>query len=186
MVARRLMSPDDLKLRFAACGDLTEVHPSAVIVEPGAIRLGDRVTIEPLAVLMGHRDGELEIGNGTLVGPHAYLQGLGGLHIGADVGIGAGVLMLTAVHAETPPGTPITAAPLRYGEIHIGDGCDLGIGSMMLPGARLGEGVQVGAGAVVRGAHGPGEVVAGVPARTLRPRGGGDWARGLETLPPRG
>ena len=63
--------------RFAACGDGTEIDPSAVIVEPGAIRLGERVTIEPLAVLMGHHDGALEIGDGTLVGPHAYLQGLG-------------------------------------------------------------------------------------------------------------
>jgi len=29
------------------------------------------------------------------------------------------------VHAETPPGTPITAAPIRYGAIEIGDGCDM-------------------------------------------------------------
>jgi acetyltransferase-like isoleucine patch superfamily enzyme len=179
-----LVAREHLRENFAACGDGTEIHPSAVIVEPGAIRLGERVTIEPLAVLMGHRDGALEIGDGTLVGPHAYLQGLGGLYIGADVGVGAGVLMLTAVHAETPPGDPITAAPLRYGAIEVGDGCDLGIGSMLLPGARLGEGVQVGAGAVVRGTHREGEVVAGVPARTLRLRGEGDWGRGLEPLPP--
>jgi len=87
------------------------------------------------------------IGDGTLVGPHAYLQGLGGLCIGAHVGVGAGVLMLTAVHAETPPGEPITSAPLRYRRIDVGDGCDLGIGSMLLPGASLGAGKQVGAGA---------------------------------------
>jgi acetyltransferase-like isoleucine patch superfamily enzyme len=170
--------------RFAAFGDGTEVHPSAVIVEPVAIRLGNGVTIEPLAVLMGDPDGELVIGDRTLIGPHAYLQGLGGLRIGAEVGVGAGVLMLTAVHAETPPGQPITAAPLRYGAIEVGDGCDLGIGSMLLPGTRLGPGVQVGAGALVRGTHGPGEVVAGVPARTLRMRGEGDWAHRLEASPP--
>jgi len=170
--------------RFAAFGDGTEIHPSAVIVEPAAIRLGHHVTIEPLAVLMGDLGGELAIGDRTLIGPHAYLQGLGGLRIGADVGVGAGVLMLTAVHGETPPGQPVTAGPLRYGAIEVGDGCDLGIGSMLLPGARLGPGVQVGAGAVVRGRHRPGEVLAGVPARTLRMRGEADWARGLEASPP--
>jgi acetyltransferase-like isoleucine patch superfamily enzyme len=92
--------------------------------------------------------------------------------------------MLTAIHAETPPGDPITAAPLRYGAIEVGDGCDLGVGSMLLPGARLGPGVQVGADALIRGTHGPGEVVAGVPACALRMRGEGDWARGLEDSPP--
>jgi hypothetical protein len=45
--------------------------------------------------------------------------------MGDDVGVGAGVVMLTSVHAETPPGTPITAAPIRYGAIEMGDGCDM-------------------------------------------------------------
>jgi acetyltransferase-like isoleucine patch superfamily enzyme len=92
--------------------------------------------------------------------------------------------MLTAVHAETPPGEPITAAPLRYGAIEVADGCDLGVGSTLLPGTRLGAGVQVGAGAVVRGHHPSGAVIAGVPARLLRMRGEGDWAEGLDTAPP--
>jgi acetyltransferase-like isoleucine patch superfamily enzyme len=92
--------------------------------------------------------------------------------------------MLTAVHAETPPGTPITDAPLRYGRIEIGDGCDVGVGAVLLPGTRLGAGIQVGAGAVVRGEHAAGAIIAGVPAPTVRMRGEGDWAAGLATHPP--
>jgi acetyltransferase-like isoleucine patch superfamily enzyme len=128
---------DHLEQKLGECGDGTVIHPSAVIVEPASLCLGGDVTIEPLAVLMGHPDGELEVGNGTLIGPHAYLRGLGGLHIGESVGVGAGVLMLTAVHAETPAGGPINAAALRYGAIEIADGCDLGVGSILLPGTRL-------------------------------------------------
>jgi acetyltransferase-like isoleucine patch superfamily enzyme len=165
--------------RLAACGRSSHIHASAVIEDPGSIRLGRDVTVEPLAVLMGSPEGYLDIGDGSLIGPHAYIQGLGGVRIGRDVGVGAGVLMLTAVHAETPPGEPITAAPLRYGSIEVGDGCDLGIGSILLPGVRLGDGVQVGAGAVVRGSHAAGSVIAGVPARFLRMRGDGDRAAGL-------
>src|SRR5215218_7700356 len=60
----------------------------------------------------------------------------------------------------------------------------VGIGSMLLPGPYLEAGVQVGAGAVVRGRHRAGEIIAGAPARTLRMRGDGDWARALDTLPP--
>jgi acetyltransferase-like isoleucine patch superfamily enzyme len=133
---------------LAECGSGTSIHDSVVICNPRHVRLGSDVTIEPLAVLMGAPEGELRIGSGTLIAPHAYLQGVGGLRVGAHVGVGAGVLMLTAVHAETPPGAPITAAPLRYGEIDVAHGCDLGVGSILLPGTRLGAGVQVGAGAV--------------------------------------
>jgi acetyltransferase-like isoleucine patch superfamily enzyme len=135
---------------------------SVVICNPRHVHVGSDVTIEPLAVLMGAPEGELRIGSETLIAPHAYLQGLGRLRVGEHVGVGAGVLMLTAVHAETPPGEPITAAPLRYGEIEVADGCDLGVGSILLPGTRLGAGVQVGAGAVVRGQHPSGAVIAGV------------------------
>jgi acetyltransferase-like isoleucine patch superfamily enzyme len=168
---------------LAECGPRTTIHGSAVIVEPASVHLGGDVTIEPLVVLMGAPEGELRIGSGTLIAPHAYLQGLGGLRVGERVGVGAGVLMLTAVHAETPPGEPITAAPLRYGRIEVADGCDLGVGSILLPGTRLGPGVQVGAGAVVRGEHPPGAVIAGVPARLLRLRGQGDWAAELASTP---
>jgi carbonic anhydrase/acetyltransferase-like protein (isoleucine patch superfamily) len=77
---------DHLQQKLGECGDGTVIHPSAVIVEPASVCLGAAVTIEPLAVLMGHRDGELQVGNGTLIGPHAYLQGLGGLHIGESAG----------------------------------------------------------------------------------------------------
>ena len=44
---------------------------------------------------------------------------------------------------------PIIKRPLEYKQVVIGDGCDLGIGAIILPGVHLGEGVQVGAGAVV-------------------------------------
>jgi hypothetical protein len=122
---------------LAECGSGTSIHDSVVICNPRHVHLGSDVTIEPLAVLMGAPEGELRKGSGTLIAPHAHLHGLGGLRVGEQVGLGAGVLMLTAVHAETPAGEPITAAPLRYGEIEVADGCDLGVGSILLPGTRL-------------------------------------------------
>jgi acetyltransferase-like isoleucine patch superfamily enzyme len=134
---------------------------------------------------MGHPDGELEHGDGSLIAPHAYLQGLGGVRVGERFGVGSGVLMLTAVHAETPASGPISAAPLRYGAIEVGNGCDLGVASILLPGTRLAAGVQVGAGALVRGEHPTGAVIAGLPARLLRMRGDGNWASGLSAYPPR-
>jgi acetyltransferase-like isoleucine patch superfamily enzyme len=49
-------------------------------------------------------------------------------------------------------GRDVTIEPLAVlmgspdGFIEVGDGCDIGVGSVLLSGARLGAGVQVGAG----------------------------------------
>jgi carbonic anhydrase/acetyltransferase-like protein (isoleucine patch superfamily) len=46
----------------------------------------------------------------------------------------------------------------------------IGLGATILPGARIGDGVIVGAGAVVRGTVPPYAVVAGNPGRVVRQR----------------
>jgi acetyltransferase-like isoleucine patch superfamily enzyme len=121
---------------LASCGERTVVESGAMIICPEAVHVGTDVTVAALALLDGSPEGELRVGDRTLIGPHSYVQGLGGVRIGSHVGVGARVLMLTAVHPETPPGTPITDAPLRYGTIEIGDGCDIGVGG----GGRRGDG----------------------------------------------
>jgi acetyltransferase-like isoleucine patch superfamily enzyme len=55
--------------------------------------------------------------------------------------------------------------------VSIENGCDIGLGAILLPGVRIGEGAIVGAGSVVTGNVAPGSVVAGSPARFLRHRG---------------
>ena len=52
----------------------------------------------------------------------------------------------------------------------IGPDCWIGHGALILPGARLGAGVIVGAGAVVSGEVPPCAIVAGNPARVIRRR----------------
>jgi acetyltransferase-like isoleucine patch superfamily enzyme len=55
-----------------------------------------------------------------------------------------------------------------YGRIQIGDGCFLGAHSVFLPGASVGAGSVIGAGAVVSGKIPPGVVATGAPARPVR------------------
>jgi UDP-2-acetamido-3-amino-2,3-dideoxy-glucuronate N-acetyltransferase len=52
--------------------------------------------------------------------------------------------------------------------VRIGDGATLGSGAVIMGGVTVGERAMVGAGAVVTRSVGPGETVAGVPARLLR------------------
>jgi len=52
----------------------------------------------------------------------------------------------------------------------IGDGSDIGVGAVILPGVRIGAGAQVAAGAVVTEDVDDLAIVTGVPARVLRRR----------------
>jgi acetyltransferase-like isoleucine patch superfamily enzyme len=53
------------------------------------------------------------------------------------------------------------------GAVVLEDDVWVGAGAVLLPGVRVGEGAVVGAGAVVRHDVAAGDVVAGVPARSL-------------------
>ena len=55
--------------------------------------------------------------------------------------------------------------------VRIGDGADIGVGAILMPGTTVGEGAIVGAGSVVTSDVQPFAVVAGTPARFLRSRG---------------
>jgi acetyltransferase-like isoleucine patch superfamily enzyme len=60
--------------------------------------------------------------------------------------------------------------PLRFAPIVLGDGCDLGVGAIVLPGVTVGRGAQIGAGAVVTHDVPDGAICAGVPARVIGKR----------------
>lgn len=87
--------------------------------------------------------------------------------IGARVQLGPQVQLLAVSH---PLDRGQRAAGLEYGEpITIGDDAWLGGGAIVLPGVTIGEGAVVGAGSVVTRDVAPEAVVAGNPARALRP-----------------
>jgi acetyltransferase-like isoleucine patch superfamily enzyme len=63
---------------------------------------------------------------------------------------------------------------LEVRPVRVEDGADVGTGAVVLPGVTIGRGSVVGAGAVVTRDVPPLAVVAGVPARFMRWRGGAD------------
>lgn len=155
---------------LAACGEGTVIEDGVRIFHPDRVRLGAHVYVGHDTILKGYYDGELTIGDGTWIGQQCFFHAAGDLHIGANVGIGPGVKILTSVHREAGRDVPILHAPLAFAPVVIEDDADVGIGAIVLPGVTIGRGAQVGAGAVVTRDVPAYAVVAGNPARVLRER----------------
>ncbi len=156
---------------LAACGEGTVFEPGALVFHPENVEIGRDVYVGHHAILKGYYRNRMRIGDGTWIGQQAFLHSAGGLTIGVRVGIGPAVKIITSSH-ELPGDveTPIMDGAIRFAEVVIEDGCDIGTGAIVLPGVRIGRGAQIGAGAVVTRDVPEGAIAAGVPAVVMRVR----------------
>ena len=81
-------------------------------------------------------------------------------------------MILTSAHElpAQPDGSPepILHRPIGFAKVTLEDGCDIGVGAILLPGVTIGRNAQVGAGAVVTHSVAARTIVAGNPARVIR------------------
>jgi len=152
------------------CPPSVVIEPGALIFHPENVSLDEDCYLGHYAILKGYFKNELIVGRGTWIGQAAFLHAAGGIRIGADVGIGPHVCILTSTHADPGRDLPIMAGAIEAAPVLLDDGCDIGIGAVILPGVTVGKGAQVGAGAVVTSDVPAYAVVAGNPARVLRSR----------------
>ena len=153
-----------------SCPASVVLEPGVLIFHPEHVTLGERVYVGHYAILKAYYKNTLEVGDGSWIGQAVFMHAAGGIRIGADVGIGPKVSLLTSTHREPGREHPIMDGELELGPIVIEDGADLGVGAIILPGVTIGRGAQVGAGAVVTSDVAAYAVVAGNPARVLRTR----------------
>jgi acetyltransferase-like isoleucine patch superfamily enzyme len=109
--------------------------------------------------------GGLRIGERCNINHGVLLDGGGGLVIGSLVNISPEALLLTTEH---DPDSPHFEG--RDREVVVGDRVWIASRAIILPGASIGEGAVVAAGAVVRGEVPTWSIVAGNPARVVRSR----------------
>ncbi len=107
----------------------------------------------------------IEIGNGSIIGDHAFLDGRAPLKIGSNVDIASHVLIYNSEHDVNSEGFD----PIEE-EVEIGDYTFIGPRVTILPGVKIGKGAVVGAGAVVTKDVQPFEIVGGVPAQKIGER----------------
>jgi maltose O-acetyltransferase len=110
------------------------------------------------------RDGSF-LGARTRINRDCCLDLRGSLLIGNDVSVSAEVMILTGLHRHDRPGFAFETRP-----VVIEDHVWIGARAVILPGASIGRGAVVAAGAVVSGRVPPMTVVGGVPARAIGTR----------------
>lgn len=155
---------------FRHLGKNVIFEKGVLVFHPENIEIGDNVYIGHYTILKGYYKNLMIIGDHTWIGQHCFLHSAGGLRIGKAVGIGPGVIILTSQHEALERDIPVYFTPLKFAEVILEDGCDIGAGAIILPGVRIGEGAIVGAGSVVTRDIPAYEVWAGVPARRIRAR----------------
>ena len=125
--------------------DSAFVHPDAVVI--GAVRLGERASVWPTAVLRAD---------------------FGEIHVGDRTSVQDGTIVHCIVEQPTSIGADCVVGHNAHLEgCTVGDGCLVGSGSVVLNYATVGEGSVIGAGAVVtEHADVPaGSLAVGVPAK---------------------
>lgn len=149
-------------------GKIPQVHES-VYLAPTAVLIGDVVVEAEASIWFGV----------VLRGDQSFIR----------VGPATNIQDNTVIHADTKAGTILgERVTIGHGAVlhdtTVGDGSMVGMNATVLHGSVIGAGSLVGAGSVVReGFEAPdGSIVAGVPAKVLKPVEGNaaDW---LATAP---
>lgn len=107
----------------------------------------------------------VEIGQDSLIGEFAFLDGRDKLRIGNHTDIASQVLIYNSEHDLEDEGFSATVAP-----VEIGDWVFIGPRVIILPGVKIGKGAVVAAGAVVTKDVPEFKIVGGVPAKEIGER----------------
>jgi acetyltransferase-like isoleucine patch superfamily enzyme len=160
-------------LGFAKLGEDVLIHSTVVIVDCSKISLGSRVRIDPFVIISTR--GGVEFGNNIHIGGHSVMVGRAAIRFEDFVNVSHYVGIYTSnedssgrtLSHPTVPGGGETA---RTASITFGRHSGIGAGSLVLPGARFGEGSVLGAMSRTSRPLAPWTTYAGIPARRIRER----------------
>ena len=110
--------------------------------------------------------GQVLVGANTWIGPFTLLDGSGGLFIGSNCSISAGVQLYShdTVQWAVSGGT----AEYEYAATSIGDNCYIGPNTIVAKGVVIGEGCIIGAGSLVLTSIPAGSKAWGTPAEIAK------------------
>ena len=93
--------------QLAACGEGCVFEAGVLIFHPENVQLGRNVYVGHQAIVKGYYKNTLRVGDETWIGQQVFMHAAGGLEIGARVGIGPGVRIITSSHREAGREVPV-------------------------------------------------------------------------------
>ena len=120
-------------------------------------------------------DPVVSIGDRCLIGKGSAVVGHFSITIGNDVWTGHNVYITDQNHGYEDVTRPIGTQSMPEKPVTIGDGSWIGYGSVVLPGASIGDHVVIGANSVVTGDIPSYSVAVGSPAKVIRRYVDGEW-----------
>jgi acetyltransferase-like isoleucine patch superfamily enzyme len=142
-----------------------------VIVEEGAtLVIGRRVILKHNSTVYVKKGAYLSLGDGFTLGHDGEISVNERVTIADEAGASPFVYITDSTHRFDRTDVPFLTQGMVVRPIEIGRNVWLARGVMVLPGARLPDLCVVGAGAIVTREHAAGDVVLGVPGRTVRNR----------------
>jgi len=129
----------------------------------GGLKIGKKSKIHVFCRFF--EPGGISIGEGTLIGESAFLDGRAKLRIGDHVDIASQVLIYNSEHDIESEDFRAVETP-----VEIDDYVFIGPRVIILPGVKIGKGAVVAAGAVVTHGVAPFKIVGGVPAKEIGER----------------
>lgn len=155
---------------FKKIGKNVIFERNVLVFHPENISISDNVYIGHNTILKGYYKNDMIIEEGTWIGQNCFFHSAGGICIGKAVGIGPSVKILTSNHINEELNQPVLHNPLEFKRVKIGDGADIGVGAIIMPGISIGKGAIIGAGAIVTKNVSEYAIVVGNPAREIKQR----------------
>ena len=137
--------------------------PRRVLLRGFGAKVGKKVNIANTATI--YFPWNLEIGDWSAIGEHAYIYNLGQITIGERATVSQRAHLCAGSHDYADPALPLLTPP-----ISIGTQAWVCADAFVGPGVEIGEGAVVGARAVAVKNVEPWAVVAGNPARVVKKR----------------
>ncbi len=177
--------------RFGAFGEGSIIcFPATSLMNERFIEIGENTMIGPhVALSAGMAPGQdclsqpvVRIGDRCLIGRGSGIVGHFSIDIGDDVWTGHHVYITDQNHGYDNVDIPISQQSMPEKPVRIGSGSWLGHGTVVLPGAEIGEHVVIGANSVVTGSIPSFSVAVGAPARVVKLMSEADGATSQEHL----
>lgn len=111
--------------------------------------------------------GEVKVGDNTWIGPFTILDGSGGLEIGSNCSISAGVQIYS--HDSVDWAISGGHTPYAYAPVKIGNNCYIGPNTVIIKGVTIGDRTVIGANSLVLNDIPADSRAMGNPARIMSP-----------------